>query len=232
MIEIFKQKHLIIPLILLVICVGNSAAVTINPDVTINTTNTTTSFSAIAVFDNIAVTNDSICFYEYGVWSNLTITPTDNITLLISEWDSTDIRKKIWSETLSTPGIITTYSLTGFPTANKIRIDSSGYEYTTLTSDENGAITFISPGEGKISLSAYITQSQTMYDSPASIVTGSTAMVLVVVVVMMVGIAIGILQGKVSMEILFPTIIGLLIVMACIYAMYGIATQIQNAFGY
>jgi len=76
------------------------------------------------------------------------------------------------------------------------------------------------------------TDANLMFESSASIVTDSTAMILVVVVVMIVGIAIGILQGKVSMEILFPTIIGLLIVMACIYAMYGIATQIQNAFGY
>jgi PKD repeat protein len=139
-----------------------------------------------------------------------------------------------WKESSETHDAYSEHIMGGFPSNSEIDIYVDGIKYVSPISSSTGYITFdYSGGFSEHDFEAIVaTDANLMFDSLAGIVTGSTAMILVVVVVMMVGIAIGILQGKISMEILFPTIIGLLIVMVCIYAMYGIATQIQSAFGY
>jgi peptidoglycan/xylan/chitin deacetylase (PgdA/CDA1 family) len=162
----------------------------------------------------------------------LLITPSeDTVNVSVSTWTT---NSKTWTESSETHDITTSHTIGGFPSNKEVDIYVDGVKLISPISSSTGYITFTySGGFSEHGFEAIVaTDANLMFDSSAGIVTSSVAMVGVVVIVAMVALAIAILKGKAGPELIAPAIIGLLIIMVCIYAMYGVATQIQNAFGY
>ncbi|MCK9575971.1 MAG: hypothetical protein M0R51_08505 [Clostridia bacterium] len=170
---------------------------------------------------------------ETDIIAPINIFPTTDteVNITISTWETDS---KTWTESSEIHDIITSHILGGFPSNKEVDIYVDGIKYVSPVSSSTGYITFTySGGFSEHDFEAIVaTDANLMADGNASIVTNSVAMISVLVIVAMVVLAVALLKGKVVPGALPSAIIGLLIVMLCIYAMYGIATALQNAFGY
>lgn len=117
------------------------ASISITPCVEFNITNATIGFTENFEFDNVIVKNESLCMLK-SEWSNLTVYPTNNITINISRWDTSGDYQKTFYEEAEINTTVTDHYINGFNVNSLIYIDRDGAPYISKYSDNYGILSF------------------------------------------------------------------------------------------